>query len=111
MNNEKGKKMENVKDYLSIYSINDLKYELKVGAKFIAKFDWLKILFSSISWYTGYTCNKYTCERGTAYETLSSQIEFWGLFEGVFRKIFVIQPIHYVSNISHFVMCKLVHNA
>ena len=100
--------MNNIKEYLGIYSINDFKYELKTGIKFIVKLEWLKILLKSFTWYKENLCSNNSCEIGIAYETLYSQIEFWGLFEGIFRKILVLQPIHYVNLISHFIMCKLL---
>jgi len=101
--------MEKVKDYTGIYSILDMKWELTQGLKFILKLEWLKILFNSLDWYTESFCNNYSCQHRYAYETLYSQIEFWGFFEGIFRKIFVIQPLHYANKVSHFVMCKLIN--
>ena len=82
----KENKMKQLQDYTGIYSIWDLKWELKQGLKFILKLEWLKILFESLTWYKEAFCNNYSCELGNSYETLYSQIEFWGLFEGIFRK-------------------------
>ena len=101
--------MKQLQDYTGIYSIWDLKWELKQGLKFILKLEWLKILFESLTWYKEAFCNNYSCELGNSYETLYSQIEFWGLFEGIFRKIFVTVPLHNASKVSHFIMCKLVN--
>ena len=101
--------MNNLQDYTGIYSKADLKYEIKTGFKFIMKLEWIIILIKSFTYYKEAFCNNYSCERGYAYETLYSQIEFWGLFEGIFRKVFVIQPLHYSNKVSHFVMCKLVN--
>jgi len=101
--------MNTVKEYTNIYNYGDMKYQLNAGLKFIVKLEWLKILFQSLSYYKESMCNNYRCERGYAYETLYFQIEFWGLFEGTFRKVFVIQPLHYANKVSHFVMCKLIN--
>jgi|TARA_R100001463_G_C3410291_1_gene209042 hypothetical protein len=101
--------LSEIKEFTGVHNLWDLKWEFKQGLKFILKLEFLKILFNSCTWYKEALCNNYSCERGYAYETLYQQIEFWGLFEGIFRKVFVIQPLHYSNKVSHFVMCKLVN--
>ena len=103
--------MEKVKDYTNIYTLWDMKFELRQGLKFVLKLEFLKIFLQSLSWYKEVVCNNYSCETGIAYETLYSQIEFWGLVEGTFRKVFLIQPQHYVNIVSHFVICKGINRS